>query len=233
MKQIIVLFISLFISSLCYSQGYTQDVVYLKNGSVIRGQIIEQVPNQSLKIRTADGSLFVYNLSEVEKMTKEEPIGRTNYYQKRKADKATLRGYKGFVDAGYTFADDDFERVEISTSHGYQFNNYFFVGAGAGYHYYPSDYVDGYAVPIFANFRANFINKNITPFADIKTGYSVGDLEGFYSYAGVGVRFGLANKKAINLTLGFTYQEYDFYNGGWYYYEDDTSGFTMKVGFEF
>ncbi|MFN5983557.1 MAG: hypothetical protein ACK479_08835 [Fluviicola sp.] len=47
------------------------DVVYLKNGSIIRGQIIEQIPNQSLKIRTNDGSVFVYKMEEVEKIVKE------------------------------------------------------------------------------------------------------------------------------------------------------------------
>jgi hypothetical protein len=50
------------------------DVVYLKNGSIIRGMILEQVPNQSLKIQTKDGNLFVYQMSEVEKITKEAPI---------------------------------------------------------------------------------------------------------------------------------------------------------------
>ena len=51
-----------------------QDVVYLKNGSVIRGVIIEQVPNVQVKIRTGDGSIFVYKMEEIDKMTKEEPL---------------------------------------------------------------------------------------------------------------------------------------------------------------
>jgi hypothetical protein len=47
------------------------DVVYLKNGSIIKGMIIEQVPNVSLKIQTRDESVFVYKMDEVQKMTKE------------------------------------------------------------------------------------------------------------------------------------------------------------------
>ena len=39
-----------------------QDVVYLKNGSIIRGLVIEQVPGKSLKIKTRDGSVFVYTM---------------------------------------------------------------------------------------------------------------------------------------------------------------------------
>ena len=53
------------------SSGELQDVVYLKNGSIIRGLIIEQIPNVSLKIQTVDGSVFVYKIDEIEKMTKE------------------------------------------------------------------------------------------------------------------------------------------------------------------
>jgi len=48
------------------------DVVYLKNGSVIKGTIIEQVPNVQIKIQTKDGNIFVYKIDEIEKMTREQ-----------------------------------------------------------------------------------------------------------------------------------------------------------------
>lgn len=48
------------------------DVVYLKNGSIIRGIITEQIPNDKLKIATRDGSLFVYKMDEIEKITREK-----------------------------------------------------------------------------------------------------------------------------------------------------------------
>lgn len=51
-----------------------QDVVYLKNGSIIRGMIIEQIPGVSLKLETRDGNVFVYKMEEIEKMTKEKTI---------------------------------------------------------------------------------------------------------------------------------------------------------------
>ncbi|GIX07718.1 MAG: hypothetical protein KatS3mg115_2121 [Candidatus Poribacteria bacterium] len=52
-----------------------QDVVYLKDGSIIRGVIVEQVPGEYLKIETSDGSLFVYRLDQVERMTREPAKG--------------------------------------------------------------------------------------------------------------------------------------------------------------
>ena len=56
------------ISSASFAQTVV-DVVYLKNGSVIRGTIVEQVPGESLKVQTANGSIQVYTLDEVWKMT--------------------------------------------------------------------------------------------------------------------------------------------------------------------
>ena len=53
------------------AQGNMKDVVHLKNGGVVKGLIIEQVPGQSIKIQTADGSIFVYQMKDIEKMTKE------------------------------------------------------------------------------------------------------------------------------------------------------------------
>lgn len=236
-KLLLLLTLLLSISTYVAAQNYTE-VVYLKNGSVIKGVIIEQVPNVSLKIKTSDGSLIICQMNDVEKITKEERYTRD--YRKdannRKAARNTLKGYKGFIDFGYIadLSDYDANKVEISTSHGYQFNNYFYLGGGVAADFYTD--ADLIAVPIFVDFRANFINKKVTPFADIKTGYSVGDVEGLYVSTGIGVRFSLKGKKALNLKLEYNYQQYDYYYSGYYINYDDTAdleGLGFKVGFEF
>jgi hypothetical protein len=53
------------------AQNNTRDAIYLKNGSIIKGSIIEMVPAGSVKIQVADGSIFVYAMAEVEKIEKE------------------------------------------------------------------------------------------------------------------------------------------------------------------
>ena len=108
------------------------------------------------------------------------------------------------------------------------------MGGGVAADFYTD--ADLIAVPIFVDFRANFINKKVTPFADIKTGYSVGDVEGLYVSIGIGVRFSLKGKKALNLKLEYNYQQYDYYYSGYYISYDDTAdleGLGFKVGFEF
>lgn len=54
-----------------------QDVVYLRNGSIIRGVIIEQIPGDSLKIQTRGGSVFVHRMSDVLKIAKEPTMIQT------------------------------------------------------------------------------------------------------------------------------------------------------------
>ena len=74
-KLLLLLTLLLSISTYVAAQNYTE-VVYLKNGSIIKGVIIEQVPNVSLKIKTSDGSLIICQMSDVEKITKEERYTR-------------------------------------------------------------------------------------------------------------------------------------------------------------
>lgn len=69
----VFLLIVLIVSSatVLFSQNATKDVVYLKNGGVVKGNIIEVIPEKSLKIQTSDGNVFVYTMSQIEMITKE------------------------------------------------------------------------------------------------------------------------------------------------------------------
>lgn len=71
MKKYLFLFIVTLNAFLSIAQTNYEDVVFLKNGSIIHGIIIEQVPNESIKIKSGQ-NIFVYKISEVQKMTKEE-----------------------------------------------------------------------------------------------------------------------------------------------------------------
>jgi hypothetical protein len=48
------------------------DTIYLKDGSVINGKIIEIIPGKSCTIKRADGTVFVFKAYEVEKVNFEE-----------------------------------------------------------------------------------------------------------------------------------------------------------------
>ncbi|MDI6752279.1 MAG: outer membrane beta-barrel protein [bacterium] len=58
------------LAAMMFVSAFAQaDVVYLKDGSVIKGKVIESVPGVSYKIKTADGSIFVFAVEKVAKIS--------------------------------------------------------------------------------------------------------------------------------------------------------------------
>lgn len=114
-----------------YFKGYAQvnyeDVVYLKNGSIIRGVIIEQVFNVSLKIQTKDRNVFFYKVEEVEKITKEElkdpnvNSSSTTQLGKFQFDKVKSKGYQNILEIGGVFGVANIRYVYESSFN--SFNN--------------------------------------------------------------------------------------------------------------
>lgn len=79
MKKLFYLGCLLFVYSITIEAQNYDEVVYLKNGSILHGIIIEQIPNQSIKIQTKDGNVFEFYFSDIEKITKEQiSTGRTS-----------------------------------------------------------------------------------------------------------------------------------------------------------
>jgi hypothetical protein len=62
--------ISIMFFSVALSQGKI-DVIYLKNGDIRKGTIIENVINDYIRIETSDGSIYTIKYAEIQKMTKE------------------------------------------------------------------------------------------------------------------------------------------------------------------
>lgn len=52
-------------------QLLTEDVVYLKDGTVLRGIVISKMPNPRVKIVTREGNALVYPMQDVRKITRE------------------------------------------------------------------------------------------------------------------------------------------------------------------
>lgn len=100
-----------------------KDVVYLKNGSVVYGNITEIKPNQNVKIKTSDGSIFVYEMSQVDKITKSaassvSQSGSSNYDDEYGWSRAPR--YRGFVGDSYLvgLSNDTPDCEFFYTSHG-------------------------------------------------------------------------------------------------------------------
>ena len=124
-----------------------QNVVNLKNGSIIRGEVVEYIPNEKVSIKTPDGSLFVYTTEEVENVLKDENYVAVN----QDADRYLApRGYRGFVDVCPYLGN-----LSVSTTHGFQFCHGFFMGGGIKYMYTGNSQT----LPIYLALQSNVSRK--------------------------------------------------------------------------
>lgn len=237
MKKIIVLLLFMVTTTLSFAQSNYQDVVYLKNGSVIRGVIIEQVPNKSIKIETVDRNVFVYQMDEIEKLTKEPYQGKSGSALYSSGLKS---GYMGVVELGYQIGVGYYgmDRLKLNIINGYQINPHFSLGLGTGLRYYFD--AEAVLIPIFADFRASFIVNKILPYLSLGVGYSFNATSGFEGVGfllepSVGVSFKVSDKSAMNVGLGYEMQKMDFYyDYGNYYSSSENSGaISINVGISF
>ncbi|MEL5892341.1 hypothetical protein AAE250_02410 [Bacteroides sp. GD17] len=144
-------------------------------------------------------------------------------------------GYRGMIEGGRTFHLDEtaLHATEFSTTHGYQFNPYLFVGAGLGFHFTSSDAEMTY-MPLYLDVKANLMQTKVAPFIDVKAGYSVLDAKGVYLSPSVGVNYNFYKCLSVYLKVGYTYQKVD---SPIYANSDkeisNIGGITAKIGFEF
>lgn len=194
MKKSILFLIALLWVTLSVAQQY-EEVVYLKNGSRIKGKVIETTPEQ-VKIEIYDGSILIYNSDEIEKIAKENLIAShtKSYIQKQPKEWQTkgyrTTGYSGFIDASYAMrtSNTGLEYAHISTVHGFRFNPYLFTGLGIGAQFVTGarysieldkattldqdfDGSDVGAV-VFANVRGYLLDNKYTPYLDFRIGYA-------------------------------------------------------------
>lgn len=212
-----VFLICFFIFNTLKAQIGYEDAVYLKNGSIVRGIIIEQIPNQSIKIQTRDRNIFVYKMEEIEKITKEN-----TGYKKSEADAAEIKKhpYSGFsigveMGVGSGTGTDNMEEG-IASAHaliGYMHQSIFTAGILAGFNMWgvaqnqePLSLLDcSFAFRLFP------LRSRFTPFLSADAGYAVesantGVSGGITYNLGVGGRINFTQKRGLNLCLAYKAQ---------------------------
>ncbi len=278
MRFILSFFFAISIATLASAQSNYEDFVYLKNGSIIHGTIIEQVPNESIKIQTKDKNIFVYKMDEISKMTKEEVYQRQ---EPRKSKRAAMgdgerkkNGYTNITELSFArsfnttstsylngsssyYEESEFDKINngpsigVQTINGYQFSPYISAGIGLGINIHSRLFL----LPVFVGVRGNFLPGRVTPFVAIDAGYSYTRQEiiggsiltndnkgGLLFSPAIGVKFYVVPKMALNLSLGFRYQEVEtkeyyygnnYGNGEYAYIANELRQFNLKFGFTF
>lgn len=135
-------------------------------------------------------------------------------------------GYKGFFDLEFGLCG-----TGITTSHGYQLNPHFYVGAGVSgllaFDRIPTDELG--LIPVFLDFRATLLSKKTTPYFDMKIGYGIYVNNGFRINPSLGCRIGLSKKIGLNMGVGYVFQNYWKYRN----FEESVSCINVTIGMDF
>jgi len=192
MKNTIATILFLFISVIAYAQGRSEDVLYLKDGSIYRGTIIEEIPGVSYKIEMVGGNVVFVQAKSVTKVERGKPVNAAD--DTRPA--STSRGrpvkvknpYYFYQDKGFYFQTQANVGVlmGLRLAAGYKFNRYASLGLGTGIELNlkvstlvldPS--FDGHGggtaagyVPIFLHFTGDVIKGKVVPFYSAEVGYT-------------------------------------------------------------
>lgn len=161
-----------------------------------------------------------------------------------KAARKTLRGYKAFYEAGYSFDRGvekcricgehipDGNMLDVTTSQGYQFNNFFYLGGGIGLRYYTNKLRKQAIAPVFCDLRVNFMNTRFSPIFNYRTGLTFGCVNGWFLNPQLGVRMSLPKKHAVYVVSEYFWGT----KWGWDSWLDHYGCFEnwgFKVGYEF
>lgn len=204
LKKLLFLF-AVLTASVSGAQTYT-DVVYTKNGSVVRGVIIETIPNVSYKIKTNDGNIFVFKAEEIEKIQKEEVVSK----RKSKPDPALSKqkGFSSIEEIGASlimYEKDSKPLFALHSINGYQFNPHLFAGVGVGIE---ADEITA-IIPLYAELRACVSKARTTPYFAAGGGYGLmyinqGKNEGGpMGHVLAGLKVALGPKAAFNVSAGY------------------------------
>ena len=109
-----------FISGEVHAKGDAQDVIHLKDGSIIKGKIIEIIPDMGIKLRTRDGSIFIYKNDQIKKILKGDVVNKD-----KKDDEADSNDFTGNINlhlGGKILDKGDWEPLESQDEFGIEFD---------------------------------------------------------------------------------------------------------------
>lgn len=215
-KITLIIALSLGLCIFAQAQRKTQDVLYLKNGSVIRGSLQEMSSTGKISIQTADKSLWVYEQDEILRMAKEDVAGFT----------MPEKGYFIIADLGLFAGRNDFYtrlNPSLHVVNGYQFNKRWMAGIGIGLDRFE---YRGYA-PLFGEGRFLVLNKQTSPVLSARAGWAIPTYNEFVNgerlYKGglslggsIGITRYIGSKTGIQASVGYNYQETKFTNPWWW-----------------
>ena len=206
LKSLYIFFTMLLLnlSAFCQRNDYV-DVVYLKNGEIIDGIVMEMIPNESILIRNTEGSEFSYKMEKIEKIEKKLVKGQ-DIKQNTSQGKFNKYRYRNTTELGMSIGfgsiifneKNNSSPFTIHTINSLQYNENFSLGLGIGFERYN-------------NFSFFYTSSNLTLlplFIDARVNFIKEDLMFVYFFTEFGYSIGFANKK-VDTTSQFMLADFD------------------------
>lgn len=163
----------LFLGAATHAQN---DVLRLKDGSFIRGTIIEYITGDHVKIKTEEGKYYEFPAADVLRVDGGNgPVARLP-----KVFEVKTKGYYNILGVGLMFGSRYGININpgIYMVNGWQWNAHLMTGIGMGVEYM----YDGGKFPLTADVRWKFLEGRISPYVQVNCGYTVASRGHGYYY---------------------------------------------------
>ena len=223
------------LTSVSFGQQSREVSLHLKNGSIIRGRLLET--GERYQLETYDKSIWVFQKEEVDTLVTEKLVNPNIRYKHRGFLHYTELGplaMSNRASNGVTTSAFSFQ-----TTNGYKFNQWIYTGLGIG--------ADLYAVqtfvPVVLSLRGDFTDKGSKiPFYFLEGGYGFNatsnDVDslrfggGATFSAGIGLKILFSGNTGFTIAAGYRFQRSSVTQTNLEKLED-FNRLTLRAGFSF
>jgi len=251
MKRILLLILTVLILIPAFAQKSKKDIVYLKSGGIIKGQVITNDLDR-IKINSS-GNQWVFKTADVDSVSK---------YSKVVRERSPNQNYFFDTSMGVLIGNSgNGQKAPFSfmSSFNYRVIDKLYLGAGLGTEFFDESYM-----PVFGQLQFRFRDTKFTPFFNLQAGYQIALEDGkrenyinyysssssiYYPYPQTSGKLNAEGGFLINPSFGF--QRLTSENFGWFFsfgyryhqlnysgvnsykLESNFSRLSLKIGFIF
>lgn len=183
----------LFVSS-SISQTRQQYIFYLKDGNIVKVVGLEELPKNKIRVQTIDGSIIVYNVSEIQRIEKldNSSVSGVGKKQVRVGGAYFIGGAVGVLMYNEIF----FEGLNLNYK--YDISDQIRVGANIGYY---SDLTS-----VTGLFEYSFSDNDFSPYSGIDVGIYLDEYGSYFGLAPVvGFNYSLSDNLLLNSNLRYNH----------------------------
>lgn len=251
MKKVLILILAGLFLIPAFAQKSKKDIVYLKSGGIIKGQLITHDLDK-VKINS-DGNQWVFNATEVDSVSK---------YSKPEREADLKQNYFFDTSMGVLIGNSgNGQKAPFSfmASFNHRVIDKLFLGAGLGTEFFNESYM-----PVFGQVQYRFRDTKFTPFFNLQVGYQIaiedGNRENYVNYYSpssssyypypqtsgklnaeggllINPSFGFQRLTSENfgwfLSFGYRHHQLNYSGDNGYKLETNFSRLSLKIGFIF